>query len=55
VFGPVLESSRLPNTIPRALHGSGVDDARISSWGGCLARSLLGGDTFLCGVMRWMG
>jgi hypothetical protein len=38
---PVLESSRLPPTVPQALHESGVDGARVSSWGGCLARSLL--------------
>jgi hypothetical protein len=25
VFGPVLESSKLPPTIPLALHGNGVD------------------------------
>jgi hypothetical protein len=55
MLGPVLESSRLPPTIPQALHGSGVDGARVGSWKGCLARSLLGGDVFPRGVMRWMG
>jgi hypothetical protein len=55
VFGPVMESSRLPPTIPRALHDSGVDDARVGSWGDCLARSLLGSDVFPHGAMRWMG
>jgi hypothetical protein len=28
VFGPILESSRLPLTVLRALHGSGVNDAQ---------------------------
>jgi hypothetical protein len=42
VFRPVLESPRLPLTIPRAFHGSGVDGAQVGSWGGYLARSLLG-------------
>jgi hypothetical protein len=41
VFGPILESSRLPPTIPRALHGSGVDGTRVDSWGGFLAMSFL--------------
>jgi hypothetical protein len=31
VFGPVLESSKLPPTIHRALHGSGVDGAQVGS------------------------
>jgi hypothetical protein len=52
VFGPVLECSRLPLTIPRALHSSGVDGARVGSWRGFLARSLLGGDVFPRGAMR---
>jgi hypothetical protein len=51
VFRPILESSRLTPTIRRALHGSGVDDAQ----GGCLARSLLEGDVFPRGAIRWMG
>jgi hypothetical protein len=33
VFEPVLESSRLPPTIPEAHHGSGVDGAWVSSLG----------------------
>jgi hypothetical protein len=34
VFGPILESSRLPLTIPWALHGSGVNGAQVGSWRG---------------------
>jgi hypothetical protein len=30
VFGPILESSRLPLTIPWALHSSGMNGARVS-------------------------
>jgi hypothetical protein len=41
---PVLESSRLLLTVPRALHDSGKNGARVSSWRGFLARSLLGSD-----------
>jgi hypothetical protein len=55
LFGPIMESSGLPPTTPRVLHGSGVDGARVSSWGGCLARSLLGGDVFPRGAMRSIG
>jgi hypothetical protein len=55
MFGPVLESSSLPVTIPYALHGSGVNGARVGSWRGCLVRFLLGGDVFPHGAMRWMG
>jgi hypothetical protein len=55
VFRPIRESSRLTLTVPRALLGSGMDNARVSSWGGCLAKSLLGSDIFPRGVMRWMG
>jgi hypothetical protein len=55
MFRSILESSRLPPTVPRALYDSGVDGARVGSWGGCLVRSLLGGDIFPRGVMRWMG
>jgi hypothetical protein len=55
VFRPVLESSKLPATVPQAQHDSGVDNALVSSFGGCLARSLLGDDVFPCGAMRWMG
>jgi hypothetical protein len=31
VFGPVLESSGLPLSIPHTLHGSEVNGARIGS------------------------
>jgi hypothetical protein len=31
MFGPVLESSKLPPIVPRALHDSGVDGARVGS------------------------
>jgi hypothetical protein len=55
VFKPILGFSRLPRTVPRALHDSGVDGARASSWGGCLARYLLGGDVVPRGAMRWTG
>jgi hypothetical protein len=55
VFEPILETSRLPPTIPWVLHDSGVDGARISFWGDWLARSLHGDDIFPHGVMRWMG
>jgi hypothetical protein len=55
VFRLVLESSRLPPTVPWALHDSGVDGARVSSYRGYLAKSLLGGDVFPRGTMRWMG
>jgi hypothetical protein len=34
VFGTILESSRLPPTVPQALHGSGVDGTRVDSYGG---------------------
>jgi hypothetical protein len=51
VFGPIMGSSKLPLTIPRALHGSGVNGAWVGSWRGCLARSLLGGDVFPCVVI----
>jgi hypothetical protein len=52
VLGPVLESSRLPLTVFQALHGSGVDGTQVSSWRGCIARSLLGSDMFPRGSMR---
>jgi hypothetical protein len=51
VFRPMLESSRLPPSVPRALHCSGVDGARVGSWGGCLGRYLLGGDVFLYSIL----
>jgi hypothetical protein len=43
---------KLPLTVPRALHGSGVDGVWVGSLRGCLARSLLGGDVFPHGAMR---
>jgi hypothetical protein len=49
VFRPVLESSRLPVTIPHALHdGGGGDGVRVSSWRRCFVRSLLDGDILAC-------
>jgi hypothetical protein len=51
MFEPILESSRLPPTIPQALHDSGVDGTQVGSWGGCLAKSLLGNDVFPHGAM----
>jgi hypothetical protein len=55
VFGPILESFRLPLTVPRALHGSEENGTWVGSWRGCLVRSLLSGDVFPHGAMRWMG
>jgi hypothetical protein len=55
LFGPILESSRLPLTIPQALHGSWENGASVYTKRGCLVRSLHGGDVFPCGVMMWMG
>jgi hypothetical protein len=55
VFEPVLESSKLPLTVLRALDDSGVNGARVGAWRGCLVRSLLGSDVFPRGAMRWMG
>jgi hypothetical protein len=55
MFGPVLESSVLPLTVPQALHGSGGNNAQASSWRGCLMRTLLVGDIFPHGAMRWTG
>jgi hypothetical protein len=52
VFGPIPESSGLPLSVPRALHGSEVNDARFGSWRGCLAKSLLGEDVFPRGTMQ---
>jgi hypothetical protein len=46
VFGPVLESSRLPLSIPWALHSSEVNGTQVNLQRGCLARSLLGNDIF---------
>jgi hypothetical protein len=31
VLGPILESSRLPLTVPRALHDSGENGAGVGS------------------------
>jgi hypothetical protein len=31
VFRPILESSRLPLTVPRSLHGSGENGAQVGS------------------------
>jgi hypothetical protein len=55
VFGPILESFKLPLTVPRALYDNGGSGARVGSWRGCLVRSLLGCDVFSHGAMRWMG
>jgi hypothetical protein len=55
VFMPILESSRLPLSVPWAIHGSEVTGARVGSWRGCLARSLLGDDVFPRGGVRWIG
>jgi hypothetical protein len=55
VLGPILESSSLPLTVPRALHSSGENGAPIGSWRGRLVRSLLGSDVFPHGAWRWMG
>jgi hypothetical protein len=55
MFGPVLESSRLPLSVPWALHGSEVNGARIGSWRGSLVRSLLGNNVFPHGRVRWIG
>jgi hypothetical protein len=54
MFGPILESSKLPLTVPWALHGSGENGAWVGSKRYCLMRSLLGGDVFPRGTMRWM-
>jgi hypothetical protein len=39
VFGPILKCYKLPLIVPRALHGSGVNGARVGSWRGCLPRA----------------
>jgi hypothetical protein len=54
-FGLALKSSRLSLSLPRALHGSEVNGPWVSSWRGCLARSLLGDDIFPRGGMRRTG
>jgi hypothetical protein len=55
VFRSVLESSRLPLSIPQALHGSEVNAAWVSSWRDYFAVAWLGGDVFPRGVVRWTG
>jgi hypothetical protein len=51
VFGLVSEFSRLPLSVPWALHCNEVNGARVGSWRGCLTRSFLGGDIFSCGLL----
>jgi hypothetical protein len=51
VFGPILEPSRLPFSVPQTLHGSEVNGVWVGSWRGCLARSLLGADIFPRGAV----
>jgi hypothetical protein len=46
VLGPILESSRLHLSVPRALHGSKVNGGRVDLRRGCLASSFLGDDIF---------
>jgi hypothetical protein len=55
VFGPILESSRLPLTAPQALHNSGGNGARVGSQRGYLVRSSLGDDVFPREAMRRTG
>jgi hypothetical protein len=55
VFEPISESFRLPLSVPWALHGSEVNGAWVGSWRGCLAKSLLGGDVFSCGLLVYSG
>jgi hypothetical protein len=55
VFRHVLVSSRLPLSIPGDLHGSEVNGARVGSWRGCLARSLLGDNVLPHGGTRRTG
>jgi hypothetical protein len=52
VFRSILESSKLPLSVPQALHGCEVNDDRVGSWRGCLARSLLGDNVFPHGGVR---
>jgi hypothetical protein len=52
VFGPSLESSRLSLHSSDPL-GSEVNDAWVGSWRDCFGMSLLGGDVFSRGVVRW--
>jgi hypothetical protein len=55
VFELVLESCRLPLSVPWALHDSEVNGPRVGSRRGCLARSLLGDDVFPRGGVQWIG
>jgi hypothetical protein len=55
MLGPILESPRLPLTVPQVLHNNRGNSARDSSWRGCVVRSLLGSDVFSHGPMMWMG
>jgi hypothetical protein len=52
VFRPILESSRL---CIQSLGPPGfeVNNTWVSSWRDCFGMSLLGGDVFSCGVVRW--
>jgi hypothetical protein len=52
-FSEVFQALSL--SLPQALHGSEVNGPRVSSWRGCLARSLLGDDIFPRGGMRRTG
>jgi hypothetical protein len=51
VFGNVLESSRLPLSIPWALHSSEVKGSRVGSHRGCVVKSLLSGDVVFCNLL----
>jgi hypothetical protein len=55
MFEPVLESSRLPLSVPQVLHGSEVNGAGVDLCRGFLERSLLGDDIFSRGGVRWIG
>jgi hypothetical protein len=52
VFEPILESSGLSLYSPPP--SSEVNDGWVISQRDCFMRSLLGGDAFSHGVMRWM-
>jgi hypothetical protein len=58
VFGPVLESFRLPLTVPWALHDSGENGAWVGSWRGCLvsvsSSVLFSSVPCIFLVMRWL-
>jgi hypothetical protein len=53
VFGPILESSRL-SLYSLGPRGDEMNDSWVGSQRDCFVMSLLGIDTFSCGVMRWM-